>query len=147
MKIKFFHIVSYLTIALTISTVLYIAFLSLYSPTVITVKQPMQIDKEVYKIGDTLIYTIDFCKYRNYEVVDLKRFLEDGYLFALPNDLQDIYNTPLGCHKAQIKVPLVVPASIETNHEYSVKVVIQRRVNYFRTETETYETVKFKLIK
>jgi hypothetical protein len=147
MKYKIFIHISYFTIALTIACVGYLSFLLLYPVNHIDVKQPMAVDKKVYRIGDTVTYTIDFCKYNNYEIIDLKRFLVNGYLYPLPNDLQNITDTPIGCHKADVHVPLIVPDTIEDAKAYTIKVVIVRKVNFIRTETETYVTEPFKIIK
>jgi len=143
----YFKAVSYFTMLLVLALVAYFMYLSFYPFNPISIVTPMPVDKAEYRIGDTLKYTINFCKTGDYQIKSIKVYLADGYLYQLPQSNEGKIVAPLGCHKIDNEIPLVVPNTLNTDEKYSIKVVIERKLNIIKSDTVTYETVPFKIKK
>jgi hypothetical protein len=106
---------------------------------IITVTNPLNIkvDKEVYKPGDRITYTFDYCKDRDMIGLISK---------ALVNDIRIVYtsihsNLSVGCHKATIG-SVIIPEYVPDG-SYHLEVTGEYQINPIRTYTVFLQTVEF----
>jgi hypothetical protein len=125
--------------------ILYGAYLAFYPTKYFETEQPYKVlnkNKHV-KVGENLIYEAKYCKYNEYVPLRVVRSLTDGFIYDLP--ISTSGNFKPGCHTVQISIPMIVPESIPTNHEYQLQISIDYKLNALRTETRTFVTEKFTL--
>lgn len=127
--------------------VLYVGYLLTEDPKdVFTINGVMMVDKKEYHVGDVVSYMFQYCKGKNYEVIESQKVLEDGYSILLPNNVDNL-SFPVGCYTGVGTAPLVVPDDIPKGHNYRVVLNITYRINPFKTKTVKFETEEFKIIK
>lgn len=149
MKHKFYNKISFLILSFCFFVLIYFMYLMLYTPKYFETSQPFKLEKKEYHIGETLTYTSEYCKYRDYIPLSVKRYLTDGFVYPLP----DISETsaslsvfPTGCRNIEVDIPLLVPMRVPTNKPYYVEIVIEYRINALRTEVRKFKTECFTLL-
>lgn len=148
---KILKVSGYITIALGFGLLAYLAYLLFYTPTYFETNQPFRLEKTEYHIGETLIYTSEYCKYKNYVPVSITRNLANAYTYPLPNateNVKSLTNFSPGCKTVKVEVPLLVPQHVPTgyDHKYRIEIDIVYPINQFRTETRKFVTDWFILL-
>ena len=149
MKIFYGKVIYILTTFIVVSF-LYIMYLIFYTPRYFESQQPYQTLKDTYRVGDTLIYTAVYCKYSEYIPLSVKRNLVDGYVYPLPDQSEkakSLQTFPVGCRSINVDVPLILPDDVPVNTKYHIEITIEYRINALQTQTRTFRTNDFLLIK
>lgn len=146
-----FKKISYITLLISFVLVIYVAYSLFYTPPYFETKQPFKLEKTEYKMGETLVYTSEYCKYRNYVPVSIIRNLVNDYSYPLPNvneNVQSLTTFSPGCKTVKVEVSLVVNPRIPTgkNHKYHVEITIVYPINQFRNEIRVFKTEDFILL-
>lgn len=146
MSHKTFKWVGNSIVAIGIMIVVYIGYLLLQDPdNVFTVRTPMLVTQKEYRVGDVVQYMFEYCKGKDYGIIDTQKILEDGYSILLPTNVDNIH-FPVGCYTGVGTAPLVVPDDIPKNHNYRVVINITYRINPLKTKTIKIFTEEFKII-
>lgn len=138
MKDNILQKISWSTLFLAMSFILYFAFCTLYPYKTMEMKQPNKVLTPVVKPGEDLIYEVDYCKYTNRSVI-LSKVLVDTVHFNLGAARS---NLPCGCNKVQVAVPM--PKILELNGTYHLDIRAEYQMNPFRTiivETRTEDFI------
>jgi len=110
-------------------------------PDVLMVKNPeaISVDKTSYNKGDTITYTLEYCKTKS-AVVTIYRSLSDSYRI---NYEPVVTRTPAGC--ATIKIAdMVIPTFIEGDgHVYYIVAELEVQANPLKTQTLSWRSVSF----
>jgi hypothetical protein len=143
---KALNIGIYIVFIMAFGIVFYGAYLLFYPIKYYESKQPYRIvneNKEV-RVGENLIYEVEYCKYIDYLPQRVIRSLVNGFVYDLP--VSTAGNFPKGCRTTQVNVPMIVPDSLAYNHEYHMQITVDYKLNILRTETRTFETEDFILL-
>lgn len=118
----------------------YIGFILFYpfTPLIIN-KRPAKVITQEVKVGGTLIYQVDYCRYEAKTARVYRTILGD---INIPTPVVNSV-TKLGCHIAHI--PLVIPIGTPKGN-YTVGVNIEFTLNILRTVTVSFTTEPFKVI-
>ena len=139
---KFWQIYAWGTIIISFGFLFLVGFWLLYPYKTVTFKNsPFPVDKKVYKVGDTLIYKAEYCKYSNINPT-VTRYFNDGIVYMLSSN--PAFIKPTGCSVAnvQIKVPdTLLPDTYKIQINYSYKVNPIRTVDV-QAETDRFEITK-----
>ena len=144
---KIQNILVFIIFALAFGLIFYIGYLMFAPIKYFESPQPYKVlnENKIVKIGDDLIYEAEYCKYRDYIPTRVNRSLVDGFTYDLPVSTSN--NFTKGCHTVAVTVPMIVPASFPVNHKYRLHIAIDYKLNPFRTESRTFDTEDFILIK
>ena len=107
---------------------------------VIDVVQPMPTAKQEYRAGETVVFEIDYCKYRGTATSASK---------VLVNDTIYSYSTTgvslaKGCNTF-LSESTVIPQSAHPG-KYHIEITVTYRVNPFQVQTHTFKTTEFDII-
>ena len=106
---------------------------------IVEFKSDAIMEKSVYKIGDELTYTVDYCKYLPL-AGKIYPELTDGVVYGLRNSES---NAPVGCGK---KIMSVGRTPNVHGGTYYIRMKAIYRVNPFREVTVEYHTNEFIII-
>jgi hypothetical protein len=135
---KYFVWIAYMTIVSAIGLMLLIGFWLLYPYKTIDFKNlPFPVNKSEYKPGETLIYTVDYCKYTDV-IPAVTRFYVNGVIYLVSS--APAVMKPQGC--AITHVQIVIPESLMPD-TYSLRISYAYKVNPLRTITMEAITVPF----
>jgi len=147
---KLYTYIAYLSVIFIIVSFLTGMYLLFYTPKYFDTEQPFRTEKETYYIGDTLTYTSVYCKHREYIPLSIKRNLVGGYVYPLPVQSENstsLGTFPVGCRTVTVEVPLALPLSTPTNKKYHIEITIEYKINALQTQTRTFRTNEFTLLK
>lgn len=99
-------------------------------------------EKDTYKLGETVGYQLDFCKFTD-APVHVARNLVDGQLIQLSTDKSQ--GLPLGCHSTLVTTS-VVPMTVNPGRYY-LDISVTYDVNLLRSITVHYHTNYFSVVK
>lgn len=119
----------------------YLYFLDAPNPIVMN-NLPFQVDKEVYRHGDTILVEFDVCKPYSRHLSPVIRILfVDGLVF----ETEPIYFNGLstGCKKSGF--PVAVPKTLPPG-EYHIQATNSYQVNFLRERVVEWSTVSFNII-
>lgn len=125
----------------------YISYLLFYTPKYFETSQPFKLSKKEYKIGETLVYTSDYCKYKEYVPLSISKSLVDGFIYPLPTPSNTVTAFPIGCRVIDVYVPLILPDTTPVNKKYHIEIAIDYKINILQSQTRTFRTEDFTLIK
>jgi hypothetical protein len=138
---QFFYNTTLIILGILLGLVVYSFYLLFYPVKTIEFKQQplIVLDKEIQK-GEDLQYVSEYCKYID-KPAWVSRYFIDGLVFTLDPITTDM---PIGCHTkiVSIKIPETLPKGT-----YSFKVVATYTINPLRSETITWQTEEFNVIK
>lgn len=109
--------------------------------TVVFNQQPFKVDTKVVKAGESLTYTVDYCKYTDITPT-VTRHIANGFIFQL--SASAAVKKDVGCGK--IKVHTLIPSTIPPD-TYHLKVSYAYKVNPIREVYVYAETEEFQVIK
>lgn len=135
---KKLHLFSYISLFFGYIAVGVIAFWLFWPYKVFELKSPITVDKKNYNAGDTLTYTVDYCKYKSLPAT-LYRSYVDGVIY---NIASIVANNPTGCH---VTHPTTLVPNLPSG-VYFIRLVFVYQVNPLRTITKTIETEPFNII-
>jgi len=121
-----------------LSVIFYWSFYS-YKPIVFN-NAPFPVDKQTVKAGDTITYTVGYCKYMNITPI-VTRYFADGIIYMLSSNPASIKSIGCGTTKVQIVIPpTLMPDTYYIGIEYAYK------VNPIRNISVGAKTIPFKVI-
>lgn len=134
-----FYNISIFTLFLTGFLVLLVAYWLLHPFKTITINTNiLPTDKMEYTAGETLIYTLDYCKYIK-NPVSISRAFIDGVVYSMPDITA---SNPCGCNVMKISVQVPnLPSGV-----YKMKVSYTYHINPLRDITTTVYTNAFKIL-
>ena len=91
------------------------------------------------KQGGTLLYVVDYCKYKDFSA-NLSRSFVDSLVYRTPNTTG---NLAIGCH--QVTTSLQVPLALSPG-VYHLEITVSYDVNPLRTETHKLATEEFQVL-
>ncbi len=103
-------------------------------------KNPIKVTNDTVHPGEPLEYKLNYCKYTDAPSV-VHRTLVDGQIITLTNTAGQL---PLGCHVVTVKTA-VVPTTINPG-KYYLDVVVEYKLNAFRSEYIHYHTNYFTVV-
>jgi hypothetical protein len=106
----------------------------------------MTIKEKEHKQGETLNYTINYCKTKNYEVAKFERSLVGTYIYKLPDINTKGIILPIGCGELYSPVYIPIISGIDTSKPYRIVVTITYKMNPLKTEIKQFETEEFYLL-
>lgn len=112
-----------------------------YSTIEIVNANAIKVDKPVYHTGDTIIYTMSYCK-ENPQVMNVMRALVNGTRVTYASILSD---PPIGCHTNTF-TSLAIPSLIEPGI-YHMETTLEFKVNPIRTIYKYWKTQEFTIVK
>lgn len=139
---KIFPIVSWIAILAALGLMTYFTYCLIFPTKVITFgnADSIKVDKTSYKVGDTIVYTLNYCKY-----VDVPGELNRSLVNHIVIAFSDVNSSlPLGCHSI-LKNDLVIPGGIESG-TYHLETTATYQVNSFRTMSAHWKSVDFKVV-
>jgi hypothetical protein len=138
---KIFKIISYITLTGTMVLMFYAIYLLIFPLKVMDIKNSNAIktDQAVYKVGDKIGYTIEYCKYVSAPGT-LHRTLVDEIVTTYPDFSS---NLPIGCHTTE-KKDLVVPSV--SDGTYHLETTATHRVNILRTIETSWRSEDFQIV-
>lgn len=120
---------------------LYIAYWTLFPFRGLEVKnEPVPVDRKIVTQGDSLIYYMDFCRYTDKPAIVTRKFV-DGIVFT--TDPQAVAS-PAGCGERGVLVN--IPENLPPD-TYTLKILVQIKINPLRTLTTEFVTEKFEVVK
>lgn len=134
--------ISWITILSAIGLLLTVAFWLLYPYKPAEYKNlPQKVDKEVYKIGEQIKLSIDFCRYMSI-VPTINRSFVDGIVYNLHGTVSP--TSDLGCHLKVVSIS--VPQTIQPG-KYHISTNFRYKVNPLReieiiTISEDFTVIK-----
>jgi hypothetical protein len=135
-------ILTIITVLLSTILVIWVAFLYIYPIKVIEIKnaQNVPVDKTVYKGGDRIAYTLDYCKYTNTPAV-VTRTIVDGFRISFGSFNS---NMKAGCANRatnDLVIPEFLPSGV-----YHLEGTGTYRVNILRDFIVNWRTVDFQVV-
>ncbi len=134
---------AYLYVCLTIITTgsVLLGYWALWPVKVAEFNSPIQVDKTVYRPGERITYTLDYCKYKD---------IGGTINRALVNSTRTVFteitgNMAIGCRVTKVS-DLVIPDYMDDG-DYHIEASIEYQVNPIRTEIVKWQTEQFKIIK
>lgn len=101
---------------------------------------PFPTDKEVYRRGETVTVTVDYCKKKNYPTIIYPAFV-DGVIYYLPQITTAGF--PVGCNKTSYEFR--VPSTLMTGR-YHLQGQNAYRVNVLSTRLVDWSTTYFDVV-
>jgi len=141
MKQKVLNYISFLTLLIAFLLSGLITFWLVFPYKVLVLNStPFPVSEKRVRPGETLAYTVDYCKYMNIEVF-ISRTFNDQINFGVPGIIN---NREKGCHKVnfEIQIPKTLPSST-----YTLDLVYRYKVNPLRTIEYNVKTEPFEVIK
>jgi len=139
---KLLHYLTWITIVSALLIMSVATFWLVYPYTVTDMyNQPFPVDKEIYKSGEYITYTVDYCKYHPISPT-LSRSFVDGLIYNIPDSIGNIYTPGCGSTKVLIYIPIALPPG-----QYAVHTTFRWSVNPLKTIETTTRTQKFTVIK
>lgn len=135
---KLLNYLSYVTLSIAFVFLAVLAYWYFYPYKTIDVKTPITVDKSVYNAGDTLTYTVNYCKYINLPATVHRNYV-DGVIYNLSTI---VTNNPPGCH---ITHPITTVPNLPSG-KYFIRILFSYEVNPIRTITITVETEPFEVV-
>ena len=132
---KLYNSVMYLAFFTTLSLIIIMCF-TVCPVKVLDVYGNITTDKEIYKAGETVTYTADYCKYKQIPAIG-SHALVDGII--IPYSKIET-NVPVGCDK--LVMPLKIPEYAPSG-EYYLQIDFNYHVNPFKDVSYTFETERF----
>lgn len=107
----------------------------------VVIKNPksVAVEKEMYRPGDRITYTLDYCK-RDASPAKVYRILVNSIRISYTEITSDL---PVGCRTININdlvIPEFVPDGI-----YHIETTTERQVNIFRKELVTWRSEDFRV--
>lgn len=138
-KTKIAYLFSMGVIVVAIFLILICGFLAFVPVRVVEPQvQPYRVLTQEVSPGDTLIYEVDVCKFRNAPTQVVRRFVdEEGLAYPLAAEASNIVP---GCSK--VRVPVIVPSVLHTG-KWHLTLDVSYRVNPLRTESYHLVTERF----
>ena len=139
---KYFYILSWIGILSAIGLLLLTGYWLMYPyKPVVYNNLPQKVNKQVYKVGETLELEVDFCRYSPI-VPEIKRSFVDGVIYNLHSTVSP--TDEVGCFVRQVGI--TVPQTlnpgiyhITTNFRYRVNPI---RVIEIMVESEHFEVTR-----
>lgn len=132
---------SYITIITAFGLLLMASFWMFFPYKTVEVRQQIKTSQIEYLTGESIIYTVDFCRYTTHPAA-VSRFVvsnsETGEKYFLSN-LQS--NFPTGCNVVKTRTP-AIPDSVPQG-EYYLEIIVRYRVNPLRVIEKTFNTNTF----
>lgn len=100
---------------------------------------PFPVSKTQFKNGDTLSYTVDYCKHIAMDSLVTREFVNQ-VVYVTPSIFS---NVPLGCNR--VVAEIVIPESLYDG-TYQLKIHYAYKVNPIRTVTVTAESQTFEIV-
>lgn len=104
-----------------------------HNPPVVFNNIPFPVDKEQYKVGETIIVTVDYCRYTSASYIRYISFI-DSLVFYLPESISG--GGPMGCRILNVQsatIPEALPPGtyyLRGKNEYHVNVLAVRVVEW-----------------
>jgi hypothetical protein len=132
---------NYFVLVLAFSSILVVSFWLLYPYKTSTPNvQPYKIVTQEVKVGDTLLYQSDWCRFTDVPA-EVDRMFVDSLVFSMPTVISQY---KIGCYNMNIAV--VVPSTLPEG-KYKLKMIYRYKVNPIRTIIKIAETETFNIIK
>ena len=144
-KQKFTFILHLFTIITLVFSFLFfclIGYWMFYPVEVITYEHPesIQVDKAVYKAGERISYTLEYCK--KYDTQGkVSRVLVNG---TRTNFTEYITNLPTGCNKTLVN-DMIIPAYLDRGL-YHIETTAVYKINPISDFVGTWKSVEFEII-
>jgi hypothetical protein len=138
---KIFNMAAWMTIFLGFVTFGLLGFWLLWPYKIIDFKQvPFKVSTPIVKVGGTLVYAVDYCKYIDIEAQTTKT-LTDDIVYSLATTTT---NKDTGCHQTivQLDIPETLPPSdyfLTVNYNYNINPI---RVITIKETTEWFKVIK-----
>lgn len=130
------------TFIVVLASIAYIAFLLFYPVKITTPRiQPYHIVTPIVQHGESVIYTVDACKFKDYPGI-ITRFFKSGETLVGIESSPGF--APVGCHKTD--VPVKTPPTMNPGM-YSLVLNVAYKINPLRTITYTFTTETFEVTK
>ena len=137
---KFFKIYSCLVLLTAFVVMFVIGFWLMYPYNPLVIKSNyLPTDKVSYRAGESLSYTLDYCKNVDKTVLVSRAFI-DGVVYSLPDITA---NNTVGCNK--VRIWMIVPNLPDGT--YKIKISYTYQLNPLREITITTYTNEFQVIK
>ena len=104
--------------------------------------QPFSVLTKEVKAGSDVIYRYHYCKYANYQLNSVTKYLLDGQVITLTS-IEERTPLKLGCGDIMKSTHIPITVLSDT---YRLKIVSEFQVNPVRTVTITTYTEPFKII-
>ena len=143
------HFVSYVTLALTFTMMVYFAWLAFYPFKAIDIYvQPYPVVTSTVEAGTSVKYEIDYCRFTDVDSVVVHHLLIGNELIRIPAldtrlAVSDGLRLREGCAEA-IKT-VHIPPWIEPG-QYVLQEVVSYQVNFLQEVTYTFETEPFTVV-
>lgn len=135
---KILYLFSFLTLVMTFITICVFAYWMFWPDNVMVLKSDIvKTDKEVYRPGERISYTVDYCK---------KRQISGLTSRTLVNDIRIAYTTitsdlPAGCHIVSDN-DLIIP-EFTSEGKYHISILVEYKINPIRVLRINYRTNEF----
>lgn len=139
-KNKILYSLSIAAIIGGLGIIVYIFYLLLWPVKVLEIRGDVKILNPNVKVGEEVVYEVDFCKYKDIPGV-LSRQLVDTAVVSMPDMGITLRK---GCGKIQASLP--TPKFLTTG-TYNINFVARYKINAIRTITVTYKSEDFKMYK
>jgi len=131
------HLYFYVCMTIIMLGSVLLGFLYFYPVKVMEFKGVVTVDKEVYYPGDSIIYTLSYCKYKS---------IPGTVYRSLVNSTRTSYteftnNLPTGCHTTKV-ADLHIPEYTDEGL-YHLEGSVKYEVNPLRNEIDSWKSVDF----
>lgn len=138
-KVEHWYI--YTTSMFVLFSCMLFAFWLIFPLKVNTTQSPVIVDKQVYRPGDRITYTLSYCKYKN---------MPGTVYRSLVNSTRTTFTAisgslPTGCHMIRVS-DLVIPDYTDDGL-YHIEGYTEYKVNPIRTIKSSWQTEEFMIVK
>lgn len=139
---KAFQYISYATLISTLLLMVMVAYWLVYPYNPITFNNlPLKVDNKIVKVGDFLVYNVDYCKDNDLIPTASKSFVNQ-IIYVLPAEI--VAAKEEGC--AVVKIYTTVPLNLPLG-PYYFKVTYRYQVNPIMIKEYTIRTEEFTVTK